>query len=61
MWYISRGFNGTYCVLEDKTYKILNVSQDINELIIFLKSEKIKREQEIKLLQEYIRFFDAQR
>lgn len=58
---IKKGFNGTYCVLEDKTYKILNVSQDINELIIFLKSEKMKKEQEIKKLQEHIRFFDAQR
>lgn len=58
---IKKGFNGTYCVLEDKTYKILNVSQDVNELIIYLKSEKIKKEQEIKKLQEHIRYFDTQR
>ena len=58
---ITKGFNGTYCIMEDKTYKVLAVCQDIDELIIYLKSEKMRKEQEIKTLQEKIRFFDAQR
>ena len=58
---IIRGYNNTFCVLEEKTYKVLNVSQNVDELIEYLKQEKTKREQEIKLIQERIRYFDMQR
>lgn len=58
---IIKGYNNTFCVLEEKTYKVLNVSQNIDELITYLRSEKQKKEQEIKLIQEHIRFFDIQR
>ena len=58
---IIRRYNNTFCVLEEKTYKVLNVSQNVDELIDYLKQEKIKREQEIKLIQERIRYFDMQR
>ena len=58
---IIKGFNNTFCVLEEKTYKVLNVSQNVDELITYLRSEKQKREQEIKLIQEHIRYFDIQR
>lgn len=58
---IIKGYNNTFCVLEEKTYKVLNVSQNIDELIAYLRSEKQKKEQEIKLIQEHIRYFDIQR
>lgn len=58
---IIKGYNNTFCVLEEKTYKVLNVSQNVDELIAYLHSEKQKKEQEIKLIQEHIRFFDIQR
>ena len=58
---IIKGYNNTFCVLEEKTYKVLNVSQNIDELIAYLRSEKQKKEQEIKLIQERIRYFDMQR
>lgn len=58
---IIKGYNNTFCVLEEKTYKVLNVSQNVDELITYLHSEKQKKEQEIKLIQEHIRFFDIQR
>jgi cephalosporin-C deacetylase-like acetyl esterase len=58
---IIKGYNNTFCVLEEKTYKVLNVSQNVDELITYLRSEKQKKEQEIKLIQEHIRYFDIQR
>ena len=58
---IIKGFNNTFCVLEEKTYKVLNISQNVDELITYLRSEKQKKEQEIKLIQEHIRYFDIQR
>lgn len=58
---IIKGFNNSFCILEEKTYKVLKTCQNINDLIAYLKSEKEKREQEVKLLQEHIRFFDIQR
>ena len=58
---IIKGYNNTFCVLEEKTYKVLNVSQNVDELIAYLQSEKQKKEQEIKLIQERIRYYDMQR
>lgn len=59
MWYISRGFNDTF-VITDENGKILT-AHDIEGVIKILKAKKKETEEEIRLLQEYIRFFDAQR
>lgn len=58
---IITGYNKTLCVIDEETNKVLNVSHNIDELITYLKSQKQKKEQEIKLIQEHIRFFDIQR
>ena len=57
---IINGFNGTYCIL-DKSDKVIDVCKDKNELINYLKIQKQQKEQEIKLIQEHIRYFDAQK
>ena len=59
MLYISKGFNDTF-VITDENGKILT-AHDIGGVIKVLKAKKKETEEEIKLLQEYIRFFDAQR
>ena len=55
----TRGFNNTICVV-DENGKILT-AHDIEEVIKILKEKKKDLEKEIKLLQEHIRYFDAQR
>lgn len=59
MLYISRGFNDTF-VITNENGKILT-AHDIEGVIKILKAKKKETEEEIRLLQEYIRFFDAQR
>jgi len=55
----TRGFNNTICVV-DENGKILT-AHDIEDVIKILKEKKKSLEEEIKLLQEHIRYFDAQR
>ena len=54
-----KGFNNTICVV-DENGKILT-AHDIEGVIKILKDKKKSLEKEIKLLQEHIRYFDAQR
>ena len=59
MLYIARGFNNTY-IIKDENGKIFT-ALDIEGVIKILKEKKKEMESRIKLLQEYIRYFDAQR
>lgn len=54
-----KGFNNTICVVDENS-KILT-AHDIEGVIKILKDKKKSLEKEIKLLQEHIRYFDAQR
>jgi hypothetical protein len=51
---------------EDGSIKILETKEltrtkNIKELILYLNKEKEKKEHELRMIQEYIRYFDAQR
>lgn len=56
---IFKGFNHTICVV-DENGKMLT-AHDIEGVIKILKEKKKSLEKEIKLLQEHIRYFDAQK
>ena len=55
---LTRGFNGTLCLVEDNEIKTCFNDKDAIQV---LKELKERKEQEIKQLVEWIRYFDGQR